>query len=73
MLRRCSLFHPEGGSPAGVMGKVYRLADQVAERMGKEKVARAPANDLPAAVRELGVVIAWCDALVSGALPVAAG
>ena len=61
----------EGGSPAEVMGKVCRLADQVAERMGKEKVAHAPANDLPAAVRELGVVIAWCDALVRGAVPVA--
>jgi len=27
-------------------------------------VARAPAVDLAAAVRELDVVIAWCDALV---------
>jgi hypothetical protein len=54
----------ESGSPAEVMGNVYRLADRVAERMGKEQVARSPVTDLPGAVRELDVVIAWCDALV---------
>jgi hypothetical protein len=46
------------------MGKVYRLADRVAERVSKEKVARAAANDLAGAVRELDAVVAWCDALV---------
>jgi hypothetical protein len=53
----------ESGSPVEVMGKVYRLADRIAARMEKEPVARTPANDLPSAVRELDVVIAWCDAL----------
>jgi hypothetical protein len=43
------------------MGKVYRLADRVATRVGKEPVRRGPAADLPAAARELDVVIAWCD------------
>ena len=52
------------GSPIEVMVKVYRLADRIAVRLEKEPVARAPALDLPAAVRELDVVIAWCDALV---------
>jgi hypothetical protein len=50
----------EGASPAHLMGKVYRLADRVAARAGKEPVRRGPAADLPAAVRELDVVIAWC-------------
>src|SRR5215212_6450269 len=35
----------ESGSPAEVMGKVYRLADRVAERTGKEQVARSPVTD----------------------------
>jgi len=53
-----------GGSPDEVLIKVYRLVDRIAARMGKEVVARAPAGDLAAAVRELDVVIAWCDALM---------
>jgi hypothetical protein len=54
----------DGGSPVGVLGKVYRLADRIAERMGKEPLGRGSAEDLPTAVRELEVMIAWCDALV---------
>jgi hypothetical protein len=57
----------EGGSPVAVLGKVYRLADRVAARTGKEPVARAPASDLAGAVRELDAVIAWCDSLVTPA------
>ena len=57
----------EGGSPAEVMAKVYRLADRIAARLSKEPVARTPATDLAGAVRELDVVIAWCDALVAHA------
>lgn len=52
----------ESGSPVEVMGKVYRLADRIAARLEKEPVARAPALD-PAAVRELGAVVAWCEGL----------
>jgi hypothetical protein len=54
----------EGGSPTEVMGKVYRLADRTAGRMGKEPVARTPATELAGAVRELDAVIAWCEALI---------
>jgi hypothetical protein len=54
----------EGDSPVGVLGKVYRLADRIAARTGTEPVGRGPAEDLPAAVRELDAVIAWCEALV---------
>lgn len=54
----------EGGSPVAVLGKVYRLADRIAERMSKEQVARTPAHDVAGAVRELDTVIAWCEALV---------
>ena len=53
----------EGGSPAEVMAKVYRLADRIAKRTGKEAVGRAPAGNLEAAIRELDVVIEWCNAL----------
>lgn len=56
------------GKPVGVMGKVYRLADRIAARMEKEPVARTPAPDQAAAVRELDVVIAWCDALTPAPL-----
>jgi hypothetical protein len=54
----------ENGNPVEVMGKVYRLADRIAERMGKEQVTRSPITDLSGAARELDVVIAWCEALV---------
>ena len=53
----------EGGSPTEVLGKVYRLADRIAERMSKGPVARTSASDLAGAVRELDAVIAWCEAL----------
>jgi hypothetical protein len=53
----------ESGSPVEVMGRVYRLADRIAERMSKEPVTRTPATELAGAVRELDAVIAWCDAL----------
>jgi hypothetical protein len=52
----------ESGSPVEVLGKVYRLVDRVAARLSKEPVARTPAADLTGAVRELDVVIAWCEA-----------
>jgi hypothetical protein len=58
------VFHKaEGGSPTEVTGKVYRLADRIAERMNKEPVARTPVTDLAGAGRELDLVIAWCEAL----------
>lgn len=52
----------ETGNPAAVLAKVYRLADRIATRTGKEPVERLPADDLAAAVAALDAVIAWCDA-----------
>lgn len=54
----------ERGNPTAVLGKVYRLADRIAARMSKDSVGRTPADDPAGAVRELDVVIAWCEALV---------
>jgi hypothetical protein len=59
----------ENGNSADVMGKVYRLADRIAERMSQEPVGRTPSNDLVGAVRELDTVIAWCDALTPAPVP----
>ncbi len=54
----------EVGSPFDVMGKVYRLADRIAERMGKEPAGREPAEDMAGAIRQLDCVIAWCEQLL---------
>ena len=51
----------EGLSLLRVMTKVYRLADVIAAKMGEQPVLRTPAENLVDAVRELDVVIAWCD------------
>lgn len=55
----------ERGCPAQVMIKVYRLADRVAARAGKEVVGRGPAGDLATAAQELDAVIAWCGGLTA--------
>ena len=52
------------GNPAAAMGKAYRLADRLAARMSKDPVGRAPTSDSAGALRELDIVIAWCEALV---------
>jgi hypothetical protein len=44
----------ESQCPANVMVKVYRLADRIAARTGKEPASRGTADELDA-------VIAWCD------------
>jgi hypothetical protein len=54
----------EAESPIATLGKVYRLVDRVAARMNKEPLARTPAADLLGAMRELDVVVAWCETLV---------
>jgi hypothetical protein len=59
----------EGGTPARVMAKVYWLAARIAAKTGSEPVARTEAEDLTAAVRELDVVIRWCDGWVPPAPP----
>lgn len=55
----------ECGSAAQVMIKVYRLADRVAVRAGKEVLGRVPAGDLATAVGGLDTVIAWCGELTT--------
>lgn len=63
--------------PAGTEADVLAITGDIAEaddlashlhaiaaRMGREPVGRGSAADLPAAVRELDVVIAWCEGLV---------
>lgn len=59
----------ESGSLTNVMLKVYRLADRVAARAGKEAFGRGPVSDLATAIGELDAVIAWCDALAAPAVP----
>jgi hypothetical protein len=55
----------ERGSADQVLIKVYRLADRVAARAGKEAVGRAQAGDLTRAVQVLEAVIAWCEGLAA--------
>jgi hypothetical protein len=54
----------EGGCPAQVLARVYRLADRIAARARNESVVRVPVDDLPSAVRALDAVIAWCEGQV---------
>ena len=53
----------ERGIPSEILVKVYRLVDQMAARLGKEPVAKGTVDDLAGAVRELDVVIAWCNGI----------
>ena len=48
----------EGACPANVIEKVYRLADRIAARTGKDPVGRDQAGGLDA-------VIEWCDSLAA--------
>jgi hypothetical protein len=50
-----------GGAPVQVVGKVYRLADRIAARLGVEPVAREPVGSLADAGRAMDEVIAWCQ------------
>ncbi|OWK35175.1 hypothetical protein FRUB_10017 [Fimbriiglobus ruber] len=49
------------------MAKVYRLADELAEKQGVGPLAHGNAKDLAAAASELDVVIAWCATLAEKA------
>jgi hypothetical protein len=61
VLRRAE-GHAGAACPAQVMAKVYRLADRIAERAQKDRVARGPAaGSLWAAIQEMDSVIRWCD------------
>jgi hypothetical protein len=55
----------EGDCPAHVVAKALRMADRIAERVKAERVSReVPPTDMAGAVRQLDVIIAWCEALV---------
>jgi hypothetical protein len=62
----------ERGNPSEIMAKVYRLVDRIAARLGKEPVAKGTVEDLAGAIRELDVVIAWCNGITpsGGALKI---
>ena len=62
---RAVFLRADSGNPVQVVAKVHRLADRIATRTNKEAVSRTAAEDLPAAVRELDAVIAWCDGLTA--------
>jgi hypothetical protein len=47
------------------MAKVHRVADRIAERTGEQPPECGQAENMPAAVRELAAVVAWCDRLVA--------
>ena len=55
----------EGGEcPSQVVTKAFRMADRIAERVKAEPVGRdTPPTDMPGAIRQLGAVIVWCEAL----------
>ena len=57
-----------GAHPAHVVAKAFRLAERIAARVGSAALERgAPADDVSGAIRALGAVIAWCDALAGPA------
>ncbi|VTR93670.1 unnamed protein product [Gemmata massiliana] len=62
---RAVLRRAESGNPSALLLKVYRLADRIAIRVGKEQVTRMPVADLSDGIRELDAVISWCEAPVT--------
>ncbi len=51
--------------PVHVVAKAHRMADRIAARVKNDPVGRgAPPDDITGAIRDLGIVIAWCDGLV---------
>jgi hypothetical protein len=52
--------------PAQVVTKAWRLADRIAARAKLEPVGReSPAGNMAEAIRQLDVLIAWCDMQVA--------
>ena len=52
----------EGVCRVQLMAKVYRLTDRNALRLGKERLGRGIQEGMAAVIRELTMVIAWCEA-----------
>jgi hypothetical protein len=52
-----------GVSPTHVVAKAHRLADQIAARVKSEPVGRESPKDMVGAIRQLDLVIEWCEAI----------
>jgi len=52
-----------GVSPTHVVAKVHRLADQIAAREKSEPVGRESPVDMAGTIRQLDLVIEWCNAI----------
>lgn len=65
---RAVLRRTDGAGSAALLSKVYRLADRMAVRTGREPVARGAAGDTPTAALALDAVVAWCEERVAPAL-----
>ncbi len=66
---RAVLNRAETGTPALILTKVHRLADRIAVRVGRAPMERAMVMELADGIRELDVVIAWCETPVALLLP----
>lgn len=70
----CRRADPGCGHPAHVLAKVYHLADRIAVRVRTAPPGRGePPTDMAGAVRQLGEIVAWCDALVADPSPASEG
>jgi hypothetical protein len=55
---------PRGHCPAYLLEKAYRWADQVSNRMNKDRVSRStPLGTFQAVIRDLETLGQWCDNL----------
>lgn len=64
----CAVLRRAEGSdcPIHIVTKAYRVADRIAERLNSKLADREPPNDRAAAIRQLGVIIAWCERQAAG-------
>ena len=64
---RAVLARAEGGEcPTHVLAKAHRVADRIAARVQAAPAGREAPTDLAGAIRQLDLVIAWCDGLGDG-------
>ena len=64
---RAVLSRADGGEcPTHVVEKAHRVADRIAARVQAGPAGRESPTDLAGAIRQLDLVIAWCDGLGDG-------
>jgi hypothetical protein len=57
---------PQGRCPVHLLEKAHRWADQIGARMNQSRISRAtPPATIGDAIRELEVLIQWCDDLIN--------